>query len=157
MSEEKPKKKSKMGRPRIPTITPDLGELGKKLPPRPINWEQVKYWMDLGATEAEIAGSFHVSVDTLCNRVKDDFGCTFTELRERTSGVVKVGLRHNQYKLSQKNASMAIWLGKLWLAQRDPDKHQENVNAKDMIDFMNGFMDTTRELAPKRDNESRDK
>ena len=117
-TEMKPKKK--MGRPRIPLITPDLAEDGMgKIPPRPIDIEEVYYWMDIGATEVEIAGSYRVSIDTLKRRLKETTGLTFAELKEKVCGGAKVNLRSCQYKMAEKNASMSIWLGKNWLGQTD--------------------------------------
>ncbi len=115
-------KTKKMGRPRIPMITEDLGPLEKKLPPRPIILDQVIYWMDLGAPAEEIAGSFRVSVDTLYRRLIEETGLTFAELKEKSCGSAKLKLRNNQFKMSENNATMAIWLGKMWLGQCDPDK-----------------------------------
>jgi hypothetical protein len=36
----------------------------------------------------------------------------------------KVSLRRNQFALSKKNAAMAIWLGKVWLGQREIVEHE---------------------------------
>jgi AraC-like DNA-binding protein len=110
------------GRPKIPMITEDLGELAGKLPAKPIILDQVIYWMDIGATAEEIAGCFRVSVDTLDRRLKETTGLSFAELKEKACGAAKVKLRNNQFKMSENNATMAIWLGKQWLAQKDPDK-----------------------------------
>lgn len=91
-----------------------------------INVEQVLYWIGLQATAAEIAGSFRVTPDTLDNRLREEFGCNFSELKKRLGGGAegKLQLRRNQFKLSEHNASMAIWLGKQWLDQKDL-YHQE--------------------------------
>lgn len=118
------------GRPKIPVVTEDLSNLGDKLPPRPIDFREVFYWMDLGATQAEIAGAHHVSVDTLSNRLKERFGKTFSELKELVCGMAKVNLRKNQFKLSETNAAMAIWLGKQWLGQKDMPPELESFNGK---------------------------
>jgi hypothetical protein len=111
---------SKKGRPKIPLIVQCNED--NKLPQKEINFDQVLYWIDLGGTQEEIAGSFRVSVDTLSRRIKEHFDMTFAELKERCSGTAKLAVRRNQFKLSEKNATMSIWLGKLWLGQRDPDK-----------------------------------
>src|ERR1051326_3127687 len=102
---------ARTGRPRIPLVTENIGSLEEKLPSRPIVFEQVLYWMDLGAPAEEIAGSFRVSVDTLSRRLKEQTNHTFAELKEKCCGAAKLKLRNNQFKLSEKNASMAIWLG----------------------------------------------
>lgn len=125
-----PKEKNKGGRPKIPMITEDLGDLEKKLPPRPIELRQVMYWMDLGATAQEIAGAHHVSVDTLDRRLKEELGLPFAELKKKCCGASKIKLRNNQFKLSEKNASMGIWLGKQWLGQRDLLREVEEFSSK---------------------------
>ena len=102
----------------------DLGELADKLPQKVIILEQVLHWMDLGSTAEEIAGSYRVSIDTLNARLEEMTGFGFSKLKERVCGQVKVNVRRNQYRLSEKNATMAIWLGKVWLGQRDPDKSE---------------------------------
>jgi len=108
------------GRPKIPMITPDLGNEGMgKIPPRSIDLEEVYYWMDIGATEQEIAGSRRVSVDTLNRRLKETTGLNFAENKEKICGGAKINLRNNQYKMSATNASISIWLGKNWLGQTD--------------------------------------
>lgn len=111
----------KAGRPRIPLITPDLDEdgLSDKLPPKKIDFEAVLYWIDLGATAADIAGFFRVGVNTLDRRLREYLGMGFGELKEKVCGTVKIQLRKNQFEMSRKNATMAIWLGKQWLGQKE--------------------------------------
>lgn len=113
------------GRPKIPIITESIGSLEDKLPPRPIILEQVLYWMDLGGTAEEIAGSFHVSTDTLNRRLIEITNLSFAQLKEKSCGSAKLKLRNNQFKLSEHNASMGIWLGKIWLGQSDKDEVKE--------------------------------
>lgn len=120
MSEKAPN--NKRGRPKIPLIVEDIGDLEKKIPARTIIFEDVLYWMDLGATAEEIAGSRHVSVDTLDRRLREQTGLSFAELKEKCCGQAKMNLRENQYHLTKTNASMGIWLGKNWLGQKDNDK-----------------------------------
>ena len=122
------KKKSKMGRPKIPLITPDLGDgIADKLPPLPIVLEDVYYWMDIGATEEEIAGSFRVSVKTLRRRLVETTGLTFGQLKEKVCGQSKINLRKNQFKMSENNASMAIWLGKVLLGQKEDNEVRDQL------------------------------
>jgi hypothetical protein len=44
---------------------------------------------------------------------------TFADTYKSKSQVGKSSLRRAQWKLAEKNASMAIWLGKQYLGQRD--------------------------------------
>lgn len=56
------------------------------------------------------------TVDKWCKRTYNaDFSTTYKNLASEG----KASLRRNQFNLSKKNASMAIWLGKQWLGQRD--------------------------------------
>jgi hypothetical protein len=105
--------KTKVGRPKIPMIL--------EIPPKAIVFDQVVYWINLQATQEEVAGSFRVSVETLNARLLEHFGMNFSELRKRADGEAKLSLRRYQFKQAEKSATMAIWLGKQWLGQRDLD------------------------------------
>lgn len=93
-----------------------------------INLDQVLYWIGLQATAEEIAGSFRVSTDTLNSKLQEYFGKNFTELKKVLGDGAngKLALRRNQFELSKTNASVAIWLGKQWLKQKDTI-HNETV------------------------------
>lgn len=106
---------AKMGRPSVEMIVKEKGQPFQ----RQIDFNQVLYWLDLGATKEEIAGAFYTSADTLGRRIEEHFGMTFAELKEKCVGAAKIRLRHNQMKLSEKSAAMAIWLGKVMLGQKD--------------------------------------
>jgi|GEM_PF-634443 len=132
--------KKSSGRPRIPLITPDLDQEGltDKLPPKPIDFEAVLHWMDLGATAEEIAGAFRVGVRTLDRRLQEHTGMGFGELKEKVCGAAKIALRKNQFNLTKTNATMGIWLGKQWLGQKEEPKTIEGFNGelKEFIDFL---------------------
>ena len=74
---------------------------------------------ELQCTEEEIAGFFECSVDTLNNWCKRTFECTFSEVFKQKATRGRIALRRMQLKHAEKNASMAIFLGKQWLGQRD--------------------------------------
>lgn len=99
-----------------------------------INLDQVIYWIGLQATAEEIAGAFRVSPWTLNLRLKEEFGLNFTQLKNKLGDGAngKLALRRNQFKLSENNASMAIWLGKQWLDQKDTI-HQETTIKSDNV------------------------
>ena len=107
------KKESKMGRPLIQ-----------------IDRKQFVDLVGLGCTQDEICWFFRdpsgkpISEDTLTRWCKREFGMTFAEYRNQNGLMaMKIKLRRNQLELSEKNASMAIWLGKQILGQ------MENPNA----------------------------
>ena len=114
ISIEKPKK-NKVGRPKIEA---NWDRIKKE-----VNIHQVLYWIGIQATAQEIAGAFRISPDTLDLRLKEEFGCNFTDLKKRLGNGAdgKLSLRRNQFKMSETNPTMAIWLGKQYLGQKDHD------------------------------------
>lgn len=88
-------------------------------PPIEIDQSQFQKLCGLQCTCEEIAGFFNCSVDTIENWCKKTYETTFSDVFKKYSGVGKVSLRRFQYRLAEKNPSMAIWLGKQWLGQKD--------------------------------------
>lgn len=111
--------KNKGGRPRVALVEKN------PLPEKEIVLDQVLYWIDLQATAEEIAGSFYVSTSTLDRRLKEHFGYGFEELKKKCSGSAKLSLRRYQFQQAEKNTTMSIWLGKIWLGQSDKDEVKE--------------------------------
>lgn len=68
---------------------------------------------------AEIAGWFDCSEDTIERWCKRTFGKGFADTFKTHSQSGKISLRRYQFKLAEKNAAMAIFLGKQYLGQRD--------------------------------------
>lgn len=98
---------AKMGRPRI--------EIDK---------EQFEKLCLIQCTQEEIAGWFKCSDDTLNNWCRREYGQTFSGVYKNFSADGKTSLRRAQFKLAQTNASMAIWLGKQYLGQRDQEQER---------------------------------
>ncbi len=112
------------GRPPIPVHPVTNG-----LPEKEIVMDQVIYWIGLQATAQEIASSFHVAVETLEKKLREHFGESFCDLKKRCDGNGKLSLRRYQYRQSENNSSMAIWLGKQWLGQKDdPSEEFQKTN-----------------------------
>lgn len=85
-----------------------------------IDQQQFEKLCAMQCTETEIAAWFGCSIDTInrwCKRTysKRTFADVFSEKREGG----KASLRATQFKLAQKSAAMAIFLGKNWLGQTD--------------------------------------
>ena len=73
----------------------------------------------LQCTKEEICGFFDVSDKTLENWCKRTYSEGFSEVFKKKWGKGKISLRRAQFRLAEKSASMAIWLGKQWLGQKD--------------------------------------
>lgn len=73
----------------------------------------------LQCTKEDICDFFGVTdktIDAWCKRTyKESFSVVFKQKR----GKGKCSLRRYQFALAQKNANMAIWLGKQYLGQKD--------------------------------------
>ena len=67
----------------------------------------------------EIAGWFLVSEDTVERWCKRTYGRRFADVYAEKRGRGKIALRRAQFELAKRNATMAIWLGKQYLGQRD--------------------------------------
>ena len=88
-------------------------------PKKEINKDQLKKLFGMQCTLEEIAGFFDCSADTIERWCKREFKETFAETYKKESFEGKIALRRIQFKLAEKNASMAIWLGKQYLGQKD--------------------------------------
>ena len=78
-----------------------------------INYDMVEKLSNIQCTQEEIASFLGCSVDTL---QRDE---TFCGLYKKGKENGKMSLRRMQFKLAEKNPTMAIWLGKQYLGQRD--------------------------------------
>ena len=70
-----------------------------------------------------------MSPDTLSLRIKDRYGCSFPEYKNKKLETVKINLRKKQYDTAMKGSvTMMIWLGKNLLNQSDQPKAQVGGN-----------------------------
>lgn len=132
-----------------------------------INMDQFKSLCGMMCTEQEICAFLKVSHDTLNRWCHDNFGMTFGQAWEEFSAFGKISIRRNQFKLAETNPSMAIWLGKQYLGQKD-DKEEESqpidrievkftgetVERKERLDRLQG--EAMKELGMTDGNQDRD-
>lgn len=100
-----------------------MAQMGR--PRKEIDKDQFEKLCYLQCTLSEIASFFSCSEDTIENWAKrtyvDDAGksMTFSEVYKIHSAGGKISLRRWQFKMAEHNVSMAIWLGKQLLGQRE--------------------------------------
>lgn len=103
--------------------------------PRPrkeIDKKQFESLCGLQCTKEEICGFFDVTDKTLENWCRRTYKAGFSEVFRQKRGKGKISLRRHQWRLAEKNASMAIWLGKQYLEQRDnPEPELPNDEIKE--------------------------
>lgn len=88
-------------------------------PEKDIDWTLFEQLCGIQCTQSEIASMMKINVDTLHDRAEAKYGEKYSEIYKKYCENGKCSLRRNQFVLSKTNASLAIWLGKQWLGQRD--------------------------------------
>lgn len=118
MTEEKP-----FGRPKkeLEDITLD-------------GWSVLDSLIIWSAHSEYIAEQLGISEDTLSKRIKERFGCTFTEYRNKKKEVIRINLAKKQYDEAMKgNTSLLIWLGKNELGQADKIENSMDDSTKEIL------------------------
>lgn len=88
-------------------------------PLKEIDTKQFENLCGLQCTKEEICGWFDLTDKTLESWCKRTYGVGFSEIFKQKRGLGKISLRRNQWRLAENNPSMAIFLGKQYLNQRD--------------------------------------
>lgn len=98
-------------------------------PKKEIDKEIFEELCEIQCTEDEIASVFRCSIDTLSRFCKATYKESFAEVYKKLSEGGKTSLRRKQWKLAETSATMAIWLGKQYLGQ----KEDPGVNAPQQV------------------------
>lgn len=103
----------------------------------------------LQCTLAEIAGMFDCSEDTIerwCKRTYDE---GFAETYKKHSAAGKLSLRRAQFRLAEKSAAMAIFLGKNYLGQSDHVVIEDRSALDKLDEILKGTQENAVELQRK--------
>ena len=84
-----------------------------------IDEHQFENLCKMQCTETEIMAWFDVSKDTLIRWCKENYGADFATVYAKKKENGKIALRRYQLQQAEKNPTMAIWLGKQYLNQKD--------------------------------------
>ena len=104
-------------------------------PKKYIDKEAFEKLCALQCTQEEICGVLGVTDKTLQAWCKREYKRSFSEVFREKKQMGKMSLRRSQFKLAEKNATMAIWLGKQYLDQRDRD-------IADAVEHSNGVLES---------------
>ena len=88
-------------------------------PRKEINQKQFENLCGLQCTKDEICAFFDVTDKTLESWCRRTYKAGFSEGFSQKRGLGKISLRRSQWRLAEKSATMAIWLGKQYLDQKD--------------------------------------
>ena len=102
-------------------------------PRKEINQKNFESLCGLQCTLEEICGFFSVTDKTLDGWCKRTYGLSFSEVFKQKRGTGKISLRRAQFRLAEKNANMAIWLGKQYLDQKDIVEQNINTDGVKVI------------------------
>lgn len=114
---------------------------GKKKRGRPkadINLVLVERLAKIQCTVSEIAAIINIPISTLNTR--EDFSIIYKKGVENG----KMSLRRLQFRLAQKSAAMAIFLGKQYLGQKDKVEVDPGDLFKGQLEFTEQEVDTNR-------------
>ena len=99
-------------------------------PKKEINKEHFEKLCGLQCTKDEICVFFCVTDKTLENWCQRIYNLGFSEVFRQKRGTGKISLRRNQFRLAEKNATMAIWLGKQYLNQKDKIDNESDITTE---------------------------
>lgn len=113
-----------------------------------IDWSQFEKLCALQCSQVEIASILNISPGNLRDRVQDYYQHPYDVVCASFREVGKVSLRRNQFKMSEQNAAMAIWLGKQWLGQKEQAQVMEVPIElkKNFEDLMSQIRSTQKDL-----------
>ena len=102
-------------------------------------------------TLEEIAGFFDCSEDTIERWCMRTYKESFADTYKKKSAKGKMSLRRKQWKLADNNASMAIFLGKQYLGQKD----NIEIENKESIQRLDAILEGLKENAFKAQSEAK--
>lgn len=115
-------------------------------PHKEIDKKQFEQLCGLQCTLSEICGWFGVTDKTLDSWCRRQYHANFSEVFKEKRGLGKISLRRSQWKLAEKNANMAIWLGKQYLGQSDIQKEEKLESDQTPVDELSAaLMDFMKE------------
>ena len=95
-------------------------------PRKYIDKDEFEKLCGLQCTKQEICGWFDVTNKTLDAWVKRTYRSSFSEVFGQKRSTGRVSLRRSQFRMARSNPGMAIWLGKQYLGQHEPEKEEDS-------------------------------
>ena len=93
-----------------------------------IDKKQFEQLCRMQCTREEICSFFDVSKDTLIRWCKATYGTDFETIYAQKKQGGKIAIRRFQLQQAEHNPTMAIWLGKQYLGQKDVIEENHNLN-----------------------------
>lgn len=113
-------------------------------PKKEINQKQFESLCAIQCTEEEICAVLDVDDKTLTQWCKTTYNQSFSEVFSQKRAGGKASLRRNQWRLSETNPTMAIWLGKQYLGQKDQQVVEAtNTKVDEVVEALNKIANGT--------------
>lgn len=107
-----------------------------------ITTKQFEKLCKIQCTKEEICAVLDVCEDTLNSWCNETYGNNFSVVFREKRQLGKESLRRKQWKLADSNATMAIWLGKQYLGQKEQFEQvmtiKEKTKAEELSDTLFG-------------------
>lgn len=84
-----------------------------------LNKDEFEGLCRLQCTEIEICGWFGIDHKTLHRWCKDTYSQDYSQVYKEKAQAGRISLRRAQFRMAEKSAAMAIFLGKQYLGQSD--------------------------------------
>ena len=115
-------------------------------PQKEINQKQFESLCAIQCTQEEICSVLDVDDKTLTNWCKETYNMSFSEIFAQKRAGGKASLRRNQWRLSETNPTMAIWLGKQYLGQSDHiEQPHDNKKVDELLEAFNRIAEKKNE------------
>ena len=88
------------------------------------DFEQFEALCKIQCSKADICAVMDVKDRTLDRLIKEKYGKTVEEMQDHFRAYGRASLLRTQFKLAERNPTMAIWLGKQYLGQTDPNSRR---------------------------------
>lgn len=108
-------------------------------PRKNIDKDQFEKLCGLQCTKDEICGWFDITDKTLDAWCKREYKESFSDIYHKKAEVGKISLRRSQFKLAEKSAAMAIFLGKQYLGQRDSIEVEDKEGLNKLDEILKGI------------------
>lgn len=108
-----------------------------------IDREQFQKLCAIQCTLSEIASWFKCSEDTIERWCQRELKMGFADSFKTYSADGKISLRRTQFKMAEHNCSMAIWLGKQYLGQKEQQEISVGSNVDETLRKMNEYFKGT--------------
>lgn len=99
------------------------------------------------ATKDNVANALDVSPDTLLRWVQDKYDVDFATIKAQKMDHLKLKLAGKQYEEAMGgNTGMLIWLGKQWLEQADKIEQKQQIESRQIVEYVTDWAQPTREI-----------